>query len=268
MIFKGTETKEKFCKWLINEQHKDCTVIAHNARAYDAYFIHDYLMKNGIIPERSIFSGSKIMFMKVNRGLNMRILDSLNFLPMPLANLPKSFGMAEMKKGFFPHFYNTLEHQSDILPHLLDINYYDPDGMSTERRKEFMQWYDTHKNTPFDFQKEMEAYCISDVDILLKACWKFRELLRSETGEQSTVLDENLVMKTVLENAVDPFSYLTIASVCMGVFRSKFLKEDWSVLVQEEAKNGCKHESSCQCNWLEAWRWTATSPLEILYKGE
>ena len=135
VIFKGTETKEKFCKWLINEQHKDCTVIAHNARAYDAYFIYDYLIKNGIIPEPSIFSGSKIMFMKVNRGLNMRILDSLNFLPMPLANLPKSFGLTEMKKGFFPHFYNTLEHQSDILPHLPDINYYDPDGMSTEGRK-------------------------------------------------------------------------------------------------------------------------------------
>ena len=268
VIFRGTETKENFCKWLINEQHKDCTVIAHNARAYDVYFIYDYLMKNGIIPEPSIFSGSKIMFMKVNRGLNIRILDSLNFLPMPLANLPKSFGLTEMKKGFFPHFYNTLEHQSDILPHLPDISYYDPDGMSTERRKEFMQWYDTNKNTPFDFQKEMEAYCISDVDILLKACWKFRELLRNETGEQSTVLDENLMMKTVLENAVDPFSYLTIASVCMGMFRSKFLKEDWSVLVQEEVKNGCKHESSCECNWLEGRRWTATSPLEVLYKGE
>ena len=84
------------------------------------------------------------------------------------------------------------------------------------------------------FKKEMEAYCISDVDI----CWKFRELLRSETGEQTTVQDEeNLMMKTVLQNAVDPFSYLTIASVCMGVYRSKFLKEDWSVLIEEEMKS-------------------------------
>ena len=198
----------------------------------------------------------------------MRFLDSLNFLPMPLANLPKSFGLTEMKKGFFPHFYNKLEHQSDILPHLPDINYYDPDGMSTERRKEFIQWYEIHKNDHFDFQKEMEAYCISDVDILLKACWKFRELLRSETGEQTTVQDEeNLMMKTVLLNAVDPFSYLTIASVCMGVYRSKFLKEDWSVLIEEEMKSECKHECSCQCNWLEGRRWSATSPLEVLYKG-
>ena len=50
-------------------------------------------MKNSIIPEPTIFNGSKIMYMKVGRGLNIRIIDSLNFLPMPLANLPKAFGL-------------------------------------------------------------------------------------------------------------------------------------------------------------------------------
>ena len=30
--------------------------------------------------------------MKVGKGLNIRLLDSLNFLPMPLASLPKAFG--------------------------------------------------------------------------------------------------------------------------------------------------------------------------------
>ena len=269
VIFSGPETKEKFCKWLINEQHRNSIVIAHNARAYDAYFIYDYLMKNGIIPEPSIFNGSKIMFMKVSRGLNIRILDSLNFLPMPLANLPKSFGLTELKKGYFPHFYNTKEHQSDVLSHLPDMKYYDPDGMSTERRKDFFQWYEAHRNDHFDFQKEMQAYCISNVDILLKACWKFRELLRSETGEEVRVEDEeNMMMKTVLQNAVDPFSYLTIASVCMGVFRSKFLKEEWSVLLEERVQNGCKHEVTCECEWLTGRRWTATSPLEVFHNGE
>ena len=37
-----------------------------------------------------------------------------------------------------------------------------------------------HKNDQFDFQKEMQEYCISDVDILLQACWKFRQLLKSQ----------------------------------------------------------------------------------------
>ena len=96
-IFSGTSTKEDFCKWLITETHKGFTVIAHNARGYDAYFLYDYLMMNGSRPDPVIFSGSKIIYMHIN-SLNMRLLDSLNFLPMPLANLPKSFGLKEKKK--------------------------------------------------------------------------------------------------------------------------------------------------------------------------
>ena len=37
VIFKGSNTQQDFCKWLINKQHKDFTVIAHNARGYDSY---------------------------------------------------------------------------------------------------------------------------------------------------------------------------------------------------------------------------------------
>ena len=47
MIFSGSNTKEDFCKWLFTETHKGFTVIAHNARGYDAYFLYDYLMMNG-----------------------------------------------------------------------------------------------------------------------------------------------------------------------------------------------------------------------------
>ena len=41
---------DDFCKWLISNQHTDVTVTAHNSRAYDAYFIYDYPMRNSIIP--------------------------------------------------------------------------------------------------------------------------------------------------------------------------------------------------------------------------
>ena len=271
VIFSGVNTQKEFCSWLIHEQHKYVTAIAHNARAYDAYFIYEYLMENSIIPEPSIFNGSKIMYMKVGKGLNIRIIDSLNFLPMSLANLPKSFGLEEMKKGFFPHFYNTTEHQHDILPCLPAMEHYDPDSMSKDRRSEFLEWYRTHETQPFDFQKEMREYCISDVDILLKACWKFRELLRSETGERDMVEDpDDLTLREVLKNAVDPFCFLTIASVCMGIFRAKFLEETWSVLTDQEAKThpNCKHDSMCECQWLKARKVNACAPLEIFYNGD
>ena len=204
------------------------------------------------------------MYMKVGKGLNIRILDSLNFLPMPLANSPKSFDLKEMKKGFFPHLYNTTE-----LSCLPEKSYYDPDGMSKERRAEFLQWYEEHKNDSFDFQKEMKEYCISDVDILLHACLKFRDLLKYETGEEVACMDNHdMLLKTVLQNAVDPFSYLIIASVCMGVFRSKFLKENWKVLTEENAQKDCKNETNCTCEWLEGRRLNASSPLEVLVEDE
>ena len=146
VIFRGPETKTLFCKWLIHKQHKDFTVIAHNARGYDSYFIYDYLIANSHTPEPVIFSGSKIMYMKVpTGGINIRLLDSLNFLPMPLAQLPKSFGLVELKKGFFLHYYNTAEHQNDVLINLPDVKYYDPDSMSKERREEFFKWYEENK---------------------------------------------------------------------------------------------------------------------------
>ena len=130
------------------------------------------------------------MYMKVpTGGINIRLLDSLNFLPMPLAQLPKSFGLVELKTGFFPHYYNAAEHQNDVLINLPDVKYYDPDSMSKERREEFFKWYEENKNKVFGFQTEMEEYCISDVDILLQACWKFRQLLKSETGTKTEIED-------------------------------------------------------------------------------
>ena len=227
-IFQGKDTTKEFCDWLIDEKNMNSTVIAHNGRAYDAYFIYDYLMKKGIVPDPVIFTGSKIMYMKVGKGLNIRFLDSLNFLPMPLAKLPKSFGLEEKKKGFFPHLYNTPEHENDILPTLPDLKYYDPDSMSKERREEFMTWYEENKSEPFHFQNEMKDYCISDVDILLNACCKFRQLLKEQTGVMEEVEDlHDLLMKTIMANSIDPFSFLTIASVCLGIFRAKFLTEEW-----------------------------------------
>ena len=215
VIFKGSNTQQDFCKWLISKQHKDFTVIAHNARGYDSYFIYDYLIENSHTPHPVIFSGSKIMCMSVpTGGLNIRFLDSLNFLPMPLAQLPKSFGLEELKKGFFPHFFNTPDNQEVVLLNLPDIKYYDPDSMSKDRRNEFLDWYKIHKSDQFDFQKEMQEYCISDVDILLQACWKFRQLLKSQTGEECQIENlENMITKTIRKNAVDSFSFLTIASV-------------------------------------------------------
>lgn len=47
--------------------------------------------------------------------LDIRFIDSLNFLPMKLIKLPKAMGF-EGVKGYFPHFFNTAENQDYVGP--------------------------------------------------------------------------------------------------------------------------------------------------------
>ena len=54
----------------------------------------------------------------------------------------------------------------------------------------------------------------------------------------------------------------------MGLFRSKFLKENWKVLTEENAQKDCKHETNCTCEWLEGRNLNASSPIEVLVEDE
>ena len=81
------------------------------------------------------------MYCHVGVNLNIKLLDSLNFLSMALSRLPQSFGLKEMKKGYFPHLYSTEEILShpllERLPHLPEVSFYDPNNMSCEKRDDF-----------------------------------------------------------------------------------------------------------------------------------
>ncbi|XP_062571181.1 uncharacterized protein LOC134233214 [Saccostrea cucullata] len=66
----------------------------------------------------------------------------------------------------------------------------------------------------------MMKYCRSDVDILRRACLKFKNLLLEATQKDGGP-------------GVDAFSSTTIASLCMNVFKLKFLPEDWKIWVRE-----------------------------------
>lgn len=115
-----------------------------------------WLLEQGVAPE-IIPNGSKVMAIK-NKILNLRIIDSFNFLPMSLSKLPACFGLTELKKGYFPHIFNKREHQDYVGP-LPEPEYYSPDSMSPAARNTFMNWYKEHEKDVFDFQEEMLAYC-------------------------------------------------------------------------------------------------------------
>lgn len=123
---------------------------------FDGQFIFEWLLRQGTTPE-VIPCGGKLMSIRL-KSAGVNIIDSLNFLPMPLSRLPSSFGLSELKKGYFPHLFNTRENQTYVGP-LPEPRYYSPDTMAPAARSAFLSWYDEHKGDVFNFQEEMLSYC-------------------------------------------------------------------------------------------------------------
>ena len=134
--------------------------------------------------------------------LSIRFIDSLNFLQMSLKSFPKTFGMNELKKGYFPHYLNKVCNKNHV-GHIPSKKHYGYSQMKSDERTKFLKWYEERvsENYVFDFRKEILEYYRSDVDILRRGIMKLRE---------------DFIQ---LEN-IDPLRYITIASVCMTIYRS------------------------------------------------
>ena len=85
--------------------------------------------------------------------------------------------------------------------------------------KEFKPWYDqqvANNKNDWNFRDEMIKYCRADVELLSKAVLSFRKMFKHK-------LD------------IDPFRYVTLASLCMAIFRGCFLP-DKSIVANEQNK--------------------------------
>ena len=207
---------EEFCKGFLNDKFKGYTFIAHNSKGYDCHFVLKWLIDQGIKPY-CIYNGAKIMFMEIPK-LSIRFIDSLNFLQMPLKSFPKTFGMSELKKGYFPHYFNK-ECNKDCVGNIPSKKHYGYNQMKPDERTKFLKWYEecVRENYVFDFKKEILEYCRSDVEIRRRGIMKLREDFIE------------------LEN-IDPLRYITIASVCMTIYRSNYMPNKTIAIVPEYAK--------------------------------
>lgn len=142
--------------------NNNTTVIAHNNGGFDIHLLINELLKNEqkITP---IVSGTKIL--KLQLGKSIQFIDSLNFLPFSIAKFPKIFDIKELKKGYYPHYFNTIENMSYV-GNYPAIEYYGVDSMTVENKKNFLKWYDTVKNDRYNNLEELVNYCLSDVSLL------------------------------------------------------------------------------------------------------
>jgi hypothetical protein len=63
------------------------------------------------------------------------------------------------------------------------MKYYTPDHMTTEKRAEFIEWYNDNYNTPFHLPDALREYGINDVAILAHALVKYRAEWIKITGK-------------------------------------------------------------------------------------
>lgn len=230
-LYYSYKTIDLSMRFLVHERHFGYTIIMHNGRGYDFQFCLDWLVNNGHTPF-VIKNGSKLLYMSIGYGNNMiRFVDSLNFFSVPLKKFPKMFDIKELKKGYFPHFFNTKANAKYQGP-FPDKKYFGYNKFSVEERKDFLKWYEKNSYTfPFyNLQNELFNYCKSDVKLLKEGCERFRGMYI-----------ENL--------QIDPFQFPTIASACMAIFRTKFMPENSIAVIKSDTKTDTHSKSSIQ--WLE-----------------
>ena len=194
VVFRGEDCVKKFILWLDElSQDRLVNVIAHNLKGCDGYFIVDEYHKQHRIV-RQLRNGAKLLSINVNR---VCYTDSLSFFQMPLSNFTDTFGLTELKKGWFPHLFNTTDNENYVGP-IPDKKYFVPESMSEKNSKEFESWYDQQVRVGerYDFAKELLEYCKSDVRLLKEGCLTFKRLFEKMTD-------------------FDPFEQITIASACM-----------------------------------------------------
>jgi len=138
---------ESFFEWLdtLNQNEtRPVNVIAHNFQGYDGYFVvHQYYANNQKVEQ--IRNGCKLL--QVKRNKIIRFIESLCFFQMPLSAFPKTFGLTELKKGYFPHKFKIPENQAYV-GSMPARDYYMPETMSPKARQEFETWHQEQRDIP------------------------------------------------------------------------------------------------------------------------
>ncbi|XP_065204306.1 uncharacterized protein LOC135834370 [Planococcus citri] len=245
----GDELLEEFFDIIRNKtpKFKKTYVYAHNGGGYDYIFLIEFMVRKLNWVPTLTMNGSKLIMMKHKQ---IEFKDSLNFFHTRLAALPDMFGIEDAEKGYFPHYFNTLPNQN-YCGSIPEAKYYGMDEMGLKERKKFEEWYNDQKskNVTFNFQEEIQKYCIADVNVLRKSCIKFRKLFYDLMG-------------------IDPLAATsTIASACMTAYRTNFIPPNTIPLMTFPSYRMRDNQSMLAVRYLKYFEDMHGVQLESAYRG-
>jgi hypothetical protein len=155
-----------------------------------------------------------------------------------LSQIPQALGLGPiLKKGWFCDFFNVPDNQDYVGP-MPDLQFYDPDSISSTERLEFITWYTEQIDAGynFNFQTELIGYSRNDVDILRRGCNKFRDLL-------------------LVIGKICPFQECIVqecANCASAIFRQNFLKDNTIGVLPIRGYRMRTNQSKVGLQWLIA----------------
>ena len=213
------------------KKERPVIVLFHNLKGFDGVFILKTLYKHGWCVTNQFSMGAKVLSFKTGP---ITFKDSLCFLPFPLSAFPNTFGIEEIKKGYFPHMFNTPDHQNYV-GSIPPKHYFDPDGMKPKDKAAFERWYKAQTGR-FDFRKELLEYCQSDVELQKEGCNAFVEKFSQEAR-------------------FNPFEKcMTIAAACNLYWRRSILEDTPAAKIAVRPLRGWRgaqiNQSNAALQWL------------------
>ena len=171
-------------------------VYFHNFRGFDGLFIIKQLFDMNLKVSKVLMTGQKILYFECDQ---LKFKDSMSFLNMPLKNFTKTFGLTELKKGFFPHAFNREENQ-DYEGSIPDLKYYDTKCMNSKKKEAVEKWHAEQvlKGERWIFKQELLEYCESDVKLLKEGCLMFAADFETEC--KFNPLKENITIASACHN--------------------------------------------------------------------
>ena len=139
-----------------------------------------------------------------------------------------------MRKGYFPHLFNTEANQDYVGP-MPKLAMYGPDRLPTPARAELIQWHaeQVAAGYQFNMRQEIVGYCVSDVNILREGCEKFRGMCK-----------KLFTLDPLLE-------CITLASYCHLVYQTHHMPEDSIAIIPSGGYAGQDRQSAKAIRWLE-----------------
>ncbi|CAO4377092.1 unnamed protein product [Caenorhabditis nigoni] len=245
---KGIPVLKQFVNFLKTDQRlKNAYIIAHNGGRYDHVLTLEEMIKSVACKPNFIMAGRTIISadVELDKDNTLHFRDSLKYIPMRLAQLPKAFNLNTESKGYFPYMFNHPDNYGRRLPGLPHIKYYEPHFMSVKGRVEFEEWYEENKNTPFDFNEEIVKYCKNDVQILVEAVVKYIQLCQEKMAGWNPFIQAS-----------------TLASYVMHVMKHEHIKDDVIGYIPENGYGG-RNNSRFALKYL---LWLESKGLKLQHK--